>query len=70
VKSKIGLTGWLALPTEVAMDQGRGKPQDGESPPARGGKAEREARLAQALRDNLRRRKAAARPHGQEPSED
>ena len=31
-------------------------------------RAAREARLAKALRDNLRRRKSAARQTGQEPS--
>jgi hypothetical protein len=38
------------------------------SPPARkGARAEREARLAAALRDNLRRRKAAPRTDGAPP---
>jgi hypothetical protein len=38
-------------------------------PPAKGGKDEREARLAQALRNNLKRRKAAQhRPKGPKKS--
>jgi hypothetical protein len=52
------------------MDEASGKRDGGESPAAKGAKAGREARLAQALRDNLRRRKAAARGPAETPPKD
>ena len=52
------------------MDEASAKRDGGESPVAKGAKAGREARLAQALRDNLRRRKAAARASQEPPPKD
>jgi hypothetical protein len=52
------------------MDEGRAKPPPHDTPPAKGPRAEREARLAKALRDNLRRRKGAGQGDRSEPSED
>jgi hypothetical protein len=40
---------------------------DDKSPPARSAAEERAERLAQALRDNLRRRKAQARAQTEQP---
>ncbi|MFP5457078.1 MAG: hypothetical protein ACLGHK_16485 [Alphaproteobacteria bacterium] len=40
---------------------------DDKTPPARSAAEERAERLAQALRDNLRRRKAQARAQNDEP---
>ena len=44
--------------------------KDDDSRPARSASDERAERLAQALRDNLHRRKAQARAVRDEPSED
>jgi hypothetical protein len=46
---------------------GKDEPPSPPAPPKGGEAAEREARLAQALRANLRRRKAAVRPDGGRP---
>ncbi|MGC6330897.1 hypothetical protein [Rhizorhabdus sp. FW153] len=40
---------------------------DDKTPPARSAAEERAGRLAQALRDNLRRRKAQARAQNEQP---
>ena len=50
-----------AFAPKHAPDRGRGFSRMGASSGAKGG-ADRNGRLASALRDNLRRRKAASRP--------
>ena len=46
------------------------EPSEPKPQPAKDARSEREVRLAQALRDNLRRRKTAGRSHAKKPSED
>jgi hypothetical protein len=52
------------------MDQDRDQPASPAKPPPRGPRAEREVRLAKALRDNLRRRKATGRGEPEPPTSD
>ena len=56
----------MALVVNDADDKER--PRSSDPPPAT--RAQREARLAKALRDNLRRRKGVARDKPDRPSED
>ncbi len=49
------------------MDEPRGEPSARKPEPAKPGAADREDRLAKALRENLRRRKGLQKPSGQPP---
>ena len=65
MKPEIGLTGAHAPTSHRHM--GETKDKHVQAP---GSAAEREARLAKALRDNLRRRKQASRKPDDRPSDD
>jgi len=49
-------------PPSAGMDEPDGKPSAPPRPEPGAGRAEREGRLAKALRDNLRRRKGSQKP--------
>jgi hypothetical protein len=66
-RGQIRLTAAAMVITQAPVDQGSNKPAQPERPAA---KSEREARLARALRDNLRRRKTPGKPAPAEPSGD
>jgi hypothetical protein len=52
------------------MDKGKDPPAEGAQPAPDPHRSQREARLAKALRDNLRRRKAPPRAAADPPSGD